>query len=129
MAVGWKVSLDMMQHKCTGWSYHSASQLSFYRRRMRLLKLFAGGECQACGDDDLDGLEFHHFVPGEDVSRVWSSHRVFHELAKTQLLCKSCHKLVHARVGKKRLEPLKAVWPHVWSTYQKRVPLRRPVIW
>jgi hypothetical protein len=92
----------MMQNKRSGWSTDIVRQLSFYRRRMKILKLFAGGKCETCGSEDMDVLEFHHFVKCEDVSRIWSSKRVFHELAKCQLLCQECHKLVHRRSGKVR---------------------------
>lgn len=70
-----------------------------------------GGMCKLCGA--VDNLEFDHIDPQtkvESISKLWSHAKeiIEAELAKCQLLCKSCHlskslatlpKLEHGTVG------------------------------
>jgi phage FluMu protein Com len=69
---------------------------------------FLGGKCNRCGwNKHVSGLEFHHvsgvkeFGIGNVANRSWNV--VKEELRKCELLCATCHRLVHHSRDDERL--------------------------
>jgi hypothetical protein len=75
--------------------------------RGRALTLFVqeqkvGKECARCGIKDSRVLDFHHLDPeqkelglGSVASRRPSKQRILDEIAKCELLCANCHRILH----------------------------------
>jgi len=71
-----------------------------HQRKLALIKLMGGG-CERCGfDESPAALEFHHIDPetkefcvGEKLP-CFSWDRILAEIAKCQLLCANCHRIV-----------------------------------
>jgi hypothetical protein len=64
----------------------------------------AGGKCVRCGTTDTNTLEFHHrdpttklFVIGgpKKQSSNCSLQRIIDEIAKCDLVCTNCHRVLH----------------------------------
>lgn len=71
-------------------------QQAYLRKRRNEAKVLLGGKCTICGS--VEKLEFDHVDPREkcyEISRGIARHTSWEvlllELAKCQLLCKSCH--------------------------------------
>jgi hypothetical protein len=66
----------------------------YYRKKQELIERL-GGKCRVCGS--TDSLQFDHKNHGskdyEVTTKMWWSKNVDEEVAKCQLLCKSCHTL------------------------------------
>jgi 5-methylcytosine-specific restriction endonuclease McrA len=65
-----------------------------YHKRRKLMVEFFGGKCERCGSEK--NLDFDHIDPSSkeyDIGKVmnYPNHVILAELAKCQLLCRSCH--------------------------------------
>ena len=74
--------------------YKRRYQAIKYKRIMSLIKELLGGKCVACGATEQ--LEIDHINMAEkefDMTKAmtYSRKKVLEEMAKCQLLCKSCH--------------------------------------
>lgn len=75
--------------------YKDPLQRKEYQRKWcaaRRAAYIAGKVCAMCGGDR--SLEFHHRNPDEKISHriwSWSTVRLEAELAKCDVLCRSCH--------------------------------------
>jgi hypothetical protein len=61
-----------------------------------------GLSCKRCGNTDIRVLDFHHLdKDGKDgglsyaKSKGWSKERILREIAKCEVLCANCHRIVH----------------------------------
>ena len=61
-----------------------------------------GKACRNCGNTDFRVLDFHHLDPtikegglSHAVSSNWSKQRIAQEIAKCELLCANCHRILH----------------------------------
>ena len=75
-------------------------------RRQRLRELIQqqkiGRVCEGCGISDFRVLDFHHVDKngkegsiGKAVSKNWNEERILKEIAKCQVLCSNCHRILH----------------------------------
>jgi hypothetical protein len=76
------------------------------KRRERLRAFFLeqkkGKFCMRCGIADYRVLDFHHRDPSEkeiDLSKAvannWGEQRILQEIAKCDVLCANCHRILH----------------------------------
>jgi hypothetical protein len=77
------------------------------RRREQEIKEFirqqkAGLSCKHCGNTDIRVLDFHHLdkhtkeVGLSGIARKgWSNERILREIAKCEVLCANCHRILH----------------------------------
>lgn len=64
-----------------------------WRKNRRLKWIYENGPCKKCGSTEQ--LEVDHIDPSTKVTHkvwTWSCERRKNELAKCQVLCKSCHR-------------------------------------
>jgi hypothetical protein len=61
-----------------------------------------GKACRCCGLTDWRVLDFHHLEPDDKegdlaraVRRNWSKERILREIAKCEVLCANCHRILH----------------------------------
>jgi len=61
-----------------------------------------GRACIRCGNSDCRVLDFHHLDKdekdgglGQAVARNWSKERILREIAKCEVLCANCHRILH----------------------------------
>jgi len=61
-----------------------------------------GLACKRCGNSDFRVLDFHHLDKdgkegslGKAVSENWSKKRILQEIAKCEVLCANCHRILH----------------------------------
>lgn len=78
-----------------------AAYMRLLKRRRRAAWIAANGPCTTCGS--WEDLQVDHIDPGTKAREVnsmwtWSLARLEEELAKCQVLCKTCHRDKH-RVG------------------------------
>ena len=97
--------------------YQRAYQQARYVVRREIAVRRLGGVCTDCGSSD--SLEFDHIDPSTKllpIGKLWtaSDERFDNELAKCQLLCKSCH------IDKTRQERLR-------SSMVEQTTLNRPM--
>jgi hypothetical protein len=74
-----------------------------YRLRLLMRQEKEGKSCVRCGFDDTRALDFHHRdanLKEISVSRMWhtgwSIERIRAEIAKCDILCANCHRVLHA---------------------------------
>jgi len=77
------------------------------RKREREIKEFirqqkVGLFCMRCGNADIRVLDFHHIDSSTKegtiehmVKGAWSKDRILQELAKCEVLCANCHRILH----------------------------------
>jgi hypothetical protein len=77
------------------------------RRREREIKEFiqqqkAGLSCKQCGNADIRVLDFHHADKNTKeasissmAKRGWGKERILKEIAKCEVLCANCHRILH----------------------------------
>jgi hypothetical protein len=77
------------------------------RRRGQEIKDFiqqqkVGLSCQRCGNSDTRVLDFHHLDKGNKEigisfihTKGWSNERILQEIAKCEVLCANCHRILH----------------------------------
>lgn len=60
-------------------------------------------KCSRCGFDDPHALDFHHRDAGQKDFRIalavsgnYSRERILAEIAKCDVLCANCHRILHA---------------------------------
>ena len=72
------------------------------------------GCCDLCRENDAALLDFHHIDPTTKTAKVARLHSVMAiilEAEKCVLLCKSCHKAVHADpAAAEQIRPLDPLW-------------------
>lgn len=80
------------------YKYNTVKNEKKYTKLLRLIDEF-GGECMKCGS--ISELHFHHRDPTTKLFDIGGSlgnayHRLEEEALKCDLLCKDCHKAIHA---------------------------------
>lgn len=70
------------------------AMVRYYKKKQELIERL-GGKCRKCGA--AENLQFDHEDPGSKeyavTPKIWWAKNVDAEVAKCQLLCKSCHTL------------------------------------
>lgn len=107
----------MMWHRATCRAWIDSRPAKFGvpaadRRAMYIEKL--GGACAVCGS--VDRLEFDHIDPSTKIDVInfrWAAAKVEAEVAKCQLLCRTCHQRKSAYESKLRYG---CVRPMDWTT-------------
>lgn len=58
--------------------------------------------CQRCGNTDIRVLDFHHLDKSKkemSISQIvykgWGRERILQEIAKCEVLCANCHRILH----------------------------------
>jgi hypothetical protein len=81
------------------------------RRREQEIKEFVqqqkvGLSCKQCGNEDIRVLDFHHRDnETKEVSisliarKGWRNERILQEIAKCDVLCANCHRILHWEDG------------------------------
>jgi len=81
-----------------------------------ILEQKVGRVCERCGISDIRVLDFHHLDRdgkegsiGKAVSKNWSKERIVREIAKCQVLCSNCHRILHweERHGQRDTRPVR----------------------
>jgi hypothetical protein len=95
------------QHKAY-YEANPAAKAQRAEKRRELLRAFIrqqkeGKCCLRCGFSDPRALDFHHrdgttkeITLAQALHRAWSIKRMALEIAKCDLLCANCHRIVHA---------------------------------
>ncbi len=77
------------------------------RRREREIQEFiqrqkVGLFCRRCGNSDIRVLDFHHFDSSTkevNIAQIaykgWGKERILQEIAKCEVLCSNCHRILH----------------------------------
>jgi hypothetical protein len=77
------------------------------RKRGQEIKAFVqqqkvGLSCKRCGISDARVLDFHHLDKSSKdrglsyaYSQGWSNERIVREIAKCEVLCANCHRILH----------------------------------
>ena len=87
------------------WRCHSCYMASKKDRLIKIREWFEGLKtsmrCSQCGNDDIRVMEFHHTGPDKEVciaiavSRGFSKKKILKEIAKCDVLCANCHRILH----------------------------------
>ncbi len=58
--------------------------------------------CKRCGNDDVRVLDFHHRDKNDKEAGIayirtkgWCNKRILQEIAKCEVLCSNCHRILH----------------------------------
>jgi len=103
---------------------YNKSKLKYSDRNVKHIAdiLLESGGCAMCWETDITCLDFHHRDPSKkemSVMRLWASQRsiatIDKEIAKCDILCSNCHRMLHAAQSKSRLYRIQ--W---WENLEER---------
>ena len=74
----------------------------WHERTEIIQQLKTGMSCTRCGNDDIRVLDFHHLdrttkeaSVSDMIRRGWGKDRIIQEIAKCEVLCANCHRILH----------------------------------
>jgi len=105
----WRTPEQIKRHrlKATEWRRENREAWSaqvkerYATQKSRIDAIKAKAACRNCGYDDPRALDFHHRIPGEKrfrlaAGKAWSWDAIEAEIAKCDVLCANCHRILHA---------------------------------
>lgn len=89
--------------------YRSSMVTRRKERRQWLEQQKVGQSCKICGNSDIRVLEFHHRDKTQKEFNIYAAAhfaysvaRLLREIAKCDILCSNCHKIIHYEETKLR---------------------------
>ena len=98
------------RHKAQAAEYRAANRERLRDEKRRWMANWkAGRSCEECGQAHPAALVFHHRDPAskefdisKGVTKGYSSSRIAAEIEKCQVLCRSCHAILHWNLTEER---------------------------